>query len=141
MERIRITVEAVVNRPLEDVWEIWTNPLHVVEWNSASPDWHTPKAENDLRSGGMFNYLMAARDGSFQFEFFGTYDEVLPLKRIAYTMGDGRKVEVDFMEQEGSVRVTETFDAEETNPVEMQRAGWQSIMDHFKEYAEGARHA
>jgi uncharacterized protein YndB with AHSA1/START domain len=108
----------------------------VVNWNSASDDWHTTKAENDLRTGGTFSSRMEAKDGSFGFDFGGIYDEVIPNELIAYTMGDGRKVKVTFTENSGKTEVVETFDAETENPVEMQRGGWQAIMDNFKKYAE-----
>lgn len=132
-----ITVSVTVFLPADKAWEVWTNPQHVTQWNSASPEWHTPKAENDLRAGGTFSYRMEARDGSFGFDFAGQYDEVIPMEKIAYTIADGRKVVITFTEQEGATEVIEVFEAENTNPIEMQRAGWQAIMDHYKEYAEG----
>jgi uncharacterized protein YndB with AHSA1/START domain len=130
----KITVQTTVPAPLEKVWEYFTNPEHVVAWNNASDDWFTPKAENDLRSGGSFKYRMEAKDGSNGFDFGGTYDEVTPLQHLAYTMDDGRKVEVSFSEMEGETHVTETFDAENQNPVEVQQNGWQAILNHFKVY-------
>lgn len=136
MENQRITVTATVRKPIEQVWGIWTSPEHIMEWNSADDDWYTPSAQNDLRVGGKFSSLMSARDGSSQFEFSGVYDEVIPLNKIAYTLGDGRKVEIDFQVQDDGVKVTETFDPEALHSLEMQRAGWQSILDHFKQYAE-----
>lgn len=105
-------------------------------WNNASEDWYTPSAENNLRVGGSFNYKMAARDGSYSFDFGGIYDEVILGKKIAYTIEDGRKVVVEFTELDGCVRLVETFDAEETNSIEMQKSGWQAILDNFKRYAE-----
>ncbi|MBO9640520.1 SRPBCC family protein [Siphonobacter aquaeclarae] len=136
MSAEKITIEATVNAPVEKVWEAWNTPSHVVQWNAASPDWHSPKAENDLREGGSFLYRMEAKDGSFGFDFGGVYDEVVPLKRLAYTLGDDRKVEVNFTEQDGGTFISETFEAESQNPVDMQRFGWQSILDNFKAYAE-----
>jgi uncharacterized protein YndB with AHSA1/START domain len=136
MSAEKITVRVVVRRPLEDVWRMWTAPRDIEKWNSASDDWHTPWAENDLRVGGIFRSRMEAKDGSFGFDFSGIYDEVVPLKRIAYTMPDGRKVAVDFEPSEDGVRVTEVFDAEATNPASMQRDGWQAILEHFKRHAE-----
>ena len=132
----RITVTALVNMPLARVWKCWTEPAHIMQWNAASDDWHCPKATNDPRTGGKFSSTMAARDGSFNFDFEGVYDDVQPHKRIAYTMPDGRTCEVLFTEKDGGTLVTEAFDAETQNPVEMQRGGWQAILDRFKAHAE-----
>ena len=131
-----ITVEAEIDAPVEKVWKLWTTPEHIMKWNSASEDWHTPKAENDLRKGGSFSSRMEARDGSFGFDFGGIYDDVEPNKLIAYTMSDGRKVFVNFTQEGNKTHVSETFDAESTNSLEMQQAGWQAILDNFKKYAE-----
>ncbi len=135
-ERIKITVTADIAAPLATVWNKWTTPSDIMQWNNASDDWHTPAATNDLRTGGSFSCTMAAKDGSFSFEFGGTYDAVIMHQRIAYTMGDGRKAEVIFKENNGSTNITETFDAESQNPPEMQQAGWQAILNNFKKYAE-----
>ena len=132
----RITISTHVNKPVAHVWRIWTDPAHIMHWNAASDDWHCPKASNDLRTGGKFSSTMAARDGSFSFDFEGVYDDVQHHKRIAYTMSDGRTCEILFAEVDGGTLVTETFDAETQNPVEMQRAGWQAILDRFKTHAE-----
>lgn len=132
----KITVRTTVNRPPDEVWKKWTTPADVMAWNSASDDWHCPNATNDLRMGGAFNYRMEARDGSFGFDFFGIYDEVIPEKKIAYTLGDERKVEIEFSPADGGTLVTETFDAESENSPELQRDGWQAILDHFKRHAE-----
>jgi uncharacterized protein YndB with AHSA1/START domain len=134
----RITVEALVHAPIEKVWRYWTEPEHITQWNAASDDWHSPRAENDLRVGGRFTARMEARDGSSGFDFGGTYTEVVPHERIAYVMGgeDGRKVEILFQAEGDGVKVTETFDAEEENSLEMQKNGWQAIMDRFKKYVE-----
>jgi uncharacterized protein YndB with AHSA1/START domain len=132
----RITVTALVHKPLADVWNTWTDAKHIMQWNAATDDWHCPKAENDLRTGGKFSSTMAARDGSFSFDFEGVYDDVQPYERIAYTMADGRTCEILFTEENGGTRVMESFDAESQNPVEMQRGGWQAILDRFKAYAE-----
>ena len=134
--RTSITVETNVNAPVEKVWETWTDPSHIMEWNSAIDTWHTPRAENDLRVGGKFSARMEAKDGSIGFDFGGTYDEVVHHKRIAYTMSDGRKVEVDFQPNGSQTKVIETFDAETENSVELQRDGWQAILDNFKKYTE-----
>lgn len=136
---VTITVETVVHSPVEKVWEYWTDPEHIKQWNNASDDWHTPYAENDLQVGGKFVSRMEAKDGSFGFEFSGVYDEVSMNESIAYTMGDGRKVKILFLRQENDTRIIESFEAEETNTVEMQQAGWQAILDNFKKYAESAK--
>jgi len=135
-EKTTITVAATVNAPIQKVWDLWTKPAHVVKWNNASDDWHTPSAENDLRPGGKFSYRMEAKDGSFGFDFAGIYDDVVEHERIDYTLGDGRKVEVLFAADGNSTLVKETFGAENVNPIEMQRGGWQAILDSFKKYAE-----
>lgn len=131
-----VTVEATVNAPVATVWSAWNEPEHLMKWNHASDDWHCPAATSDLREGGTFSATMAAKDGSFSFDFGGTYTKVDPNKELAYVMGDGRKVHVTFTETDGGVRVVETFDAENENPVEMQRDGWQAILNNFKKYAE-----
>lgn len=132
----QITISAKVKAPAEKVWELWTSPEHIIKWNAASDDWHTPRAENDLRVGGRFLSRMEAKDGSFGFDFTGIYDEVEPLKRIAYTMEDGRIAIIDFNENEGVIEIITVFDAETQNSIDMQRAGWQAILDNFKRYAE-----
>ncbi|QIL41244.1 polyketide cyclase [Pedobacter sp. HDW13] len=136
MENNAITVETTVNSPVEKVWDFWTNPEHITKWSFASPDWHTPYADNDLRVGGEFKSTMAAKDGSMSFDFGGTYTTVDLLKKIEYTLGDGRKVSIIFDALSEGTRVTETFDPEGTNPIEMQRGGWQAILDNFKKYTE-----
>ncbi|WP_018629857.1 SRPBCC family protein [Niabella aurantiaca] len=136
MASTKITVAATINAPVEKVWEYWTEPEHIKKWNSASDDWHTPSAENDLRVGGKFSSRMEARDGSMGFDFGGVYDEVVINTQIGYTMGDGRQVQVLFASGEDGTTVTETFDAETLHSVEMQQAGWQSILDNFKRYTE-----
>jgi uncharacterized protein YndB with AHSA1/START domain len=133
-----ITVENTINSPVEKVWRYWTDPLHITKWNNASDDWHTPWAKNDLRTGGSFSCRMEAKDGSMGFEFGGMYDQVKEHEYIAYTMGDGRKVKIYFTPDGDSTKVTESFDAEETNSVELQKGGWQSILDNFKKYTEGS---
>ncbi len=135
-QRKSVTIQSKVNAPVTKVWEYFNAPQHVTKWNAASPDWHSPKAENDLKVGGQFNYRMEAKDGSFGFDFGGVYDEVEANKRLAYTMGDGRKVSVDFNEENGATNIVEVFEAEDQNPVEMQQQGWQAILDNFKKYTE-----
>lgn len=132
----KITVQSTVHAPVAKVWEYWTEPEHITQWNNASDDWHTPVAENDLKVGGKFLTRMEAKDGSFGFDFGGIYDEVKLHEVISYTMGDGRKVSITFKGHENETEVIETFDAESTNPIEMQQAGWQAILDNFKKYAE-----
>ena len=134
--KTQVTVEATVNAPIEKVWARWNEPQHITKWAFASDDWHAPKAENDIRTGGKFSTTMAAKDGSFSFEFGGVYDNVVTNKLIEYTIGDGRKVKIVFTQEGNQVKVTETFDAESENPVEMQRGGWQAILNNFKKYAE-----
>ncbi|HXS57793.1 MAG TPA: SRPBCC family protein [Hanamia sp.] len=136
-QKTNITISATVNAPMEKVWKLWNTPEDIMKWSNASDDWHTPSAENDLRVGGSFKSRMEARDGSMGFDFGGIYDEVKPNERIAYTICDGRKVIIVFTDENGKTRVEETFEAENTNPVEMQRSGWQAILNNFKKYAEG----
>jgi len=132
----KITVETTVNAPVEKVWKTWNEPQHIKNWCAASDDWHAPKAENDLRTGGTFSTRMEAKDGSFGFDFGGVYDNVKKNELIEYTMGDGRQVQVTFSPAGDQTKIVETFDAEATNPVEMQRGGWQAILDNFKKYTE-----
>lgn len=136
LKRTSITVESELNASPEKVWKIWTDPKHIVKWNAASEDWHTPRAENDLRTGGKFTSRMEAKDGSSGFDFSGIYSNVEYLKNIAYTMEDGRRVNVDFGGDDNVTTIKETFDAEETNSHELQKSGWQSILDNFKKYVE-----
>jgi uncharacterized protein YndB with AHSA1/START domain len=135
-DKIAITVEATVNAPVQKVWESWTKPEHITKWANASDDWHTPRAENDVRVGGSFNTRMEAKDASFGFDFGGIYDEVVPNELIAYTLGDDRKVKIIFAAEGNSVKITQTFEAESINPVEMQKGGWQAILNNFKKYTE-----
>lgn len=131
-----ITVKAAIEAPVEKVWEYWNEPEHITQWNQASDDWHCPSAENDLRAGGKYRARMEAKDGSMGFDFEAIYDEVIEPEKIAYTMGDGRKVEIRFTEEGNVTRVAETFDPEDTNSREMQQGGWQAILDNFKKYTE-----
>ncbi|MCC8408396.1 SRPBCC family protein [Mucilaginibacter sp. UR6-1] len=131
-----ITVQATVNANVQKVWNYWNQPEHITQWCQASADWHAPYADNDLRPGGKFKTTMAAKDGSFSFDFEGIYDKVEEYKHINYTMADGRRVNISFNGDSQTTTVTETFDPENTNPVEMQRGGWQAILDSFKKYTE-----
>ncbi|WP_088072280.1 SRPBCC family protein [Gottfriedia luciferensis] len=132
----KVTVETTIQASVEKVWEFWTEPTHIKKWNSASDDWHTPIAENDLREGGEFRSRMEAKDGSMGFDFGGIYDEVKKHEVIAYTLGDGRKVHITFKGKDDQTEIIETFDAETANPVEFQQQGWQAILNNFKKYAE-----
>lgn len=135
-----ITVQTVINAPVERVWKLWTTPEHITKWNNASDDWHTPRAENDLQVGGKFLYRMEARDGKFGFDFVGTYDEIKRNELIAYTIEDGRKVKVTFTKNEDAeTKVVKTFEAESSNPPEMQCDGWQAILDNFRKYVESQK--
>lgn len=136
MENQKITIEAIINAPVAKVWENWTEPKHITKWNNASDDWHTPHAENDLRVGGKFLSRMEAKDGSFGFDFEGTYSEVIPFEKIKYGLEDGREVETFFAGNDSATTITTTFDAENENPVEFQQAGWQAILNNFKRYTE-----
>lgn len=132
-----ITIQTKIISPISKVWQYWTEPEHITKWNNASDDWHTPHAENDLRVGGKFLARMEARDGSTGFNFVGVYDVVEPQSQISYTMEDGRKVSVTFNKiSESETELIETFDPESENPIEMQRDGWQAILDNFKRYVE-----
>ncbi|MDQ1142329.1 SRPBCC family protein [Pedobacter agri] len=131
-----ITVEATINEPVEKVWQYWAAPEHITKWTFASSDWHAPYAENDLQTGGKFKTRMEAKDGSFGFDFEGTYSEVKTHELIAYGLEDGRQVKITFEEVDGKTKLTETFDPENQNPLEMQKSGWQSILDNFKKYTE-----
>lgn len=132
-----ITIHVTVAKPLAQTWTFWTSPEHITQWNFAGDDWHCPSATNDIRTGGKFTSRMEAKDGSFGFDFEGIYNEVIPHKLIRYTMEDGRCVEITFEETASGTKVTETFDPESENPIEMQRDGWQMILNHFKRHAEG----
>jgi uncharacterized protein YndB with AHSA1/START domain len=137
-EKAIITVKVTINAPVEKVWEFWTDPKHIVQWNYASDDWHTPKAENDLRVGGKFLSRMEARDGSVGFDFIGEYIKIELHKTIEYILEDERRVQVLFAPSENGTTLTEMFEAEQMNSLELQKSGWQSILDNFKKYAESA---
>ena len=131
-----ITIETHVNAPIEKIWELWTKPEHIKKWNNASDDWHTTRAENDLRIGGKFLSRMEAKDGSFGFDFEGIYDDVTTNQKISYTLLDDRKVDITFLQTENGVKITETFEAENENSLELQKQGWQAILNNFKNYVE-----
>jgi uncharacterized protein YndB with AHSA1/START domain len=136
IEKTTVTVSTSIHAPVHKVWELWTEPHHILHWNNASVDWVTTRAENDLRPGGKFLARMEARDGSSGFDFTGEYTAIRKHKQIAYTMDDGRKVNISFFPRDYMTEVTESFDAEQVFPVEIQRSGWQSILDNFRKYAE-----
>ena len=136
IKKTSVTVENTVNAPVEKVWEFWTVPEHITKWNTALDTWRSPSAKNDLRVGGKFSFRMEAKDGSMGFDFDGVYDKVKKNQLIAYTIGDGRKVKVIFTSQGNSTKVVETFETENTHSLEMQRDGWQAILNNFKKYAE-----
>lgn len=131
-----ITVSVLVNSSLVKAWDVFTNAQHIVGWNFASDDWHCPAATSNPVTGGSFSATMAAKDGSFSFDFGGVYDEVIPMQLLRYQMGDKRAVSVSFSESNGQVLVTETFDPESENPREMQESGWQAILNNYKSYCE-----
>ena len=131
-----ITVEATVNAPVEKVWKFWNLPEHITQWCNASDDWHAPHAENDLRVGGKFVTRMEAKDKSFGFDFSGIYDKVVPNQLISYAMEDGRKAKIEFIAKGDRTQVIETFEPENENPLEMQKGGWQAILNNFKKYTE-----
>lgn len=133
---MKITVETVVNAKLNQVWDAWNNPEDIKQWNTAQDDWHTTRSTVDLHEGGRFMSRMEAKDGSVGFDFGGTYTRIIPHETIEYRMSDGREVKVDFDEQDGGVLVKETFDTETENPPELQRQGWQAIMDNFGRHVE-----
>ncbi len=131
-----ITIKTTVEAPVTKVWKYWTKPEHIVKWNNASDDWHTTRAENDFRVGGKFLSRMEAKDGSAGFDFGGVYDEVKENEYIAYAMDDGRKVQVAFSGNGNETEIEESFEAENENSLEMQKTGWQNILNNFKNYVE-----
>lgn len=133
---MKITIETFAKSSLDKVWSAWTTPEDINQWNAASDDWHNPRSENDLRVGGKFCYRMESKDGQMGFDFEGTYTRVIPGAEIEFVMSDNRAVTVTFEPVDGGVRVTETFEAEDANSAEMQRAGWQSILNRFASYVE-----
>ncbi|MDB5227130.1 MAG: polyketide cyclase [Bacteroidota bacterium] len=135
-DKTEVTVQTTINAPVEKVWKLWSDPQHITGWCNASDDWHAPYAENDLRNGGSFKTTMAAKDGSMQFDFGGIYSNVKEHELIEYAIGDGRKVRIEFSGDGDQTTVIETFETENTHPVEMQREGWQSILNNFKKYVE-----
>mgnify|MGYP003599670032 FL=1 len=133
-----ITVQNTINASIEKVWELWTAPEHVMKWNNASEDWHTPFAENDLKVGGKFKYTMASKDGTMRFDFEGIYTNVVSPSLIEYKLADDRKVKITFESQKNGVVLTEKFDPETENSEALQQQGWQAILDNFKKHVENS---
>jgi len=131
-----ISIDVTVHAPKDTAWNLWTSPEHIIHWNFASPGWHCPEATNDLKPGGLFSYRMASRDGQYAFDFSGQYTLVEPGSRIAFTLDDGRQVRIRFEQQGEHTHVLQEFEPENMNPQELQREGWQAIMNHFKHYVE-----
>lgn len=135
---MKITVETIIKAPIAKVWDAYTTPEDIKKWNAASDDWHTTKATVDLREGGTFSSRMEAKDGSFGFDFAGTYTKIVPHKLIEYTFGD-RTGAVEFVTSVNGVTVRSTFDAEKENSEEMQRQGWQAILSNFAKHVESSQ--
>jgi len=131
-----ITVETTVKAPVEKVWKYWNEPKHITQWCFASDDWHTPTAENDLKVNGKLKSRMEAKDGSMGFDFEGVYTKVQENKAIEYNIADGRHVSITFSSNGNETKIVESFEAESMNPIEMQQAGWQAILNNFKKYVE-----
>ncbi len=136
MNTKNITIDCVVKSSVQNVWNVYTEPRHIVNWNFASDDWHCPRVENDMKVGGKYLARMEAKDGSFGFDFQAVYDKVVPQQKLSYILEDGRKVTTLFEPLNDAVKVTTTFEAENQNPLDMQKAGWQSILNNFKKYTE-----
>lgn len=136
MTKTKVTVQALVNAPVKKVWAAFTSPTAMTQWNFASDDWFCPSAKSDLRVGGTLNSRMEAKDGSFGFDFEAIYDDVVDLKKITYTMPDGRQSTTTFTSKGEKTEVITVFDAETVNSVELQQQGWQAILNNFKAYAE-----
>ncbi len=136
---MKITVQTVVRAELGPTWDAWNDPADIEQWNAAQDDWHTTRSSVDLREGGNFLARMEAKDGSAGFDFEGVFTRIVPHETIEYRMSDGREVKVEFVERAGGVLVKETFDAESENPPELQRQGWQAILDNFRRHVE-AKH-
>ncbi len=136
MKATKITVQATLNAPAKKAWDYYTDPKHITQWNFADPSWHCPSASNDMRVGGTYSARMEAKDGSFGFDFGAVYTQLDPGKSFTYKIGDGREATVQFLEKNGATDVTVEFEAENQNPVEMQRGGWQAILNNYKNYTE-----
>ncbi len=139
MNQNTITIKTIINAPIEKVWDYWSKPEHVTKWAFASNDWEAPYAENDLRTDGRFKTTMAAKDKSASFDFEGTYTNVKDHEHIEYVMSDGRTVKTVFTQTPTNEEIIQTFDPESENSLEMQRSGWQAILDNFKKYVENGQ--
>ena len=133
---MQISIEVTVNSNLEKVWSAWISPDDINQWNAASDDWHNPRSTNDFRVGGKFSYRMEAKDGSFGFDFWGTYTKIEQYSLIEYVIGDGRPVSIQCVQGSDGVKVVETFDAEDENSAEQQKQGWQCILNRFAKHVE-----
>lgn len=131
-----ITVESIIEAPIDMVWDFWTKPEHVMHWNFASNDWHCPRANSDFNVGGEFHYIMAAKDGSVEFDFCGTFTKIIDKTFIEIFLEDGRELNIQFESEGSSTKIIETFEPEEVNSMELQKQGWQAILDNFKSYTE-----
>lgn len=140
MEYMVIVVQTIVDVPIKHVWTYWNEPKHIMKWYSASDDWHTPFATNDLKVIGKFNYRMEAKDGSFGFDFSGMYLDIKPYESITYELDDHRKVNIEFNRKNDMTEIIQKFEAEPSESLELQETGWQSILDHFKTYAQSTYH-
>lgn len=138
-DKTTITVETTVQQPVEKVWKFFTTPKHITQWNFAHESWQCPSAANDVQPGGRLNWRMEAKDGSMGFDYTGTYEQVVPHKSLVYKIDDGRQVAVTFDSEGDKTKVTEVFEVEDTNTIELQRNGWQAILDNFKKYAESQK--
>jgi len=137
---MQVTIQTHIKADINAVWAAWTTPDDINQWNAASDDWHNPRSSNDLRPGGRFSYRMEARNGSFGFDFEGTYTQIVAQRLIEYVLGDDRKVSISFEPIETGVQVVETFETEDINIAEMQKQGWQSILNRFAAYVEGKKY-
>lgn len=136
MAKLNIKIDTLVHAPLDYVWETWNTPSHIIHWNHASDDWHSPKADSNFVEGGRFIYRMEAKDNSFGFDFSGTFVEIVDKKRIVTRLDDDRIVQTEFIQENDGVRIIETFEAEDENSVEMQKEGWYAILNNYKLYTE-----
>jgi uncharacterized protein YndB with AHSA1/START domain len=131
-----ITVESIIEAPIDMVWDFWTKPEHVMHWNFASNDWHCPRANSDFNIGGEFHYIMAAKDGSVEFDFCGTFTKIIDKTFIEIFLEDGRELNIQFKSEGNITKIIETFEPEEVNSIELQKQGWQAILNNFKKYTE-----
>jgi len=135
-EKTVISVQVVVNKPIEMVWNSWTMPEHIINWNFASDDWFCPQADNSLAVGDKFSYRMESKDGEMGFDFWGVYNQIIKNEIIDCTLGDGRRLHITFSEVDNQTTINEKFEAENENSIELQKTGWQAILDNFKKYTE-----